>query len=160
MTGVTSRASVDGHGEQAMVSSGANAGRLPFLSVDGGVVVFASDAANLVAGDTNGVMDVIVRRHAPARPRCRRGWSPSRTRGRTLARPARESTMLRTSDGSPPSRCTSSLARHRAGEPVRFILTDKRTGRITVTQPDLIGDVAYEYPAVAGASYVKRLFDR
>ena len=33
----------------------------PSLSYDGRFVVFASDASNLVAGDTNGVRDVFVR---------------------------------------------------------------------------------------------------
>jgi Tol biopolymer transport system component len=37
----------------------------PALSVDGAVVAFASEAANLVAGDTNGVGDVFVRDFHP-----------------------------------------------------------------------------------------------
>ncbi len=37
------------------------------------------------------------------------------------------------------------------GEPVRFELTDKQTGNVTVSYPDLVTDVAHDYPAVARA---------
>ncbi|MCE7873177.1 hypothetical protein DYH09_22765 [bacterium CPR1] len=55
-TGQTSRISVDSSGAQADDGSFA-----PFISADGGIVVFSSFATNLVPGDTNGVIDVFVR---------------------------------------------------------------------------------------------------
>lgn len=55
-TGITSRISVDSLGNQAD-----DASFDPFISADGGIVVFGSDATNLVPGDTNGVADVFVR---------------------------------------------------------------------------------------------------
>ena len=45
------------------------------------------------------------------------------------------------------------------GEPVWLSLTHKRTGTTTRKQYDLIGDVKYDYPTVANASYVRRMFD-
>jgi Tol biopolymer transport system component len=55
--GVTERVSVDSAGNQA------NAPSLTFVDVAAGgrFVVFASDASNLVPGDTNGLQDVFVR---------------------------------------------------------------------------------------------------
>ncbi len=55
-TGQTSRVSVDSLGNQADDGSFD-----PYISSDGGIVVFGSDATNLVPGDTNGVRDVFVR---------------------------------------------------------------------------------------------------
>ncbi len=52
----TSRISVDSVGNQADGGSFD-----PYISADGGIVVFGSDATNLVPGDTNGVLDVFVR---------------------------------------------------------------------------------------------------
>jgi Tol biopolymer transport system component len=54
--GTTERVSVDSSGAQAL---GTGCVR-PGISADGNVVVFESSAANLVAGDTNGVNDVFV----------------------------------------------------------------------------------------------------
>src|SRR2546429_8566562 len=54
--GKTKRVSVDSHGAQG---NGDSEG--PSISADGRFVAFYSDAANLVAGDTNGVTDVFVR---------------------------------------------------------------------------------------------------
>ncbi|MCW5777548.1 MAG: PD40 domain-containing protein [Phycisphaeraceae bacterium] len=54
-TGQTTRVSVSSSGEQA------NGGSFfPWISSDGTVVVFESDATNLVPGDTNGVRDIFV----------------------------------------------------------------------------------------------------
>ncbi|MEW6280008.1 MAG: calcium-binding protein, partial [Candidatus Eremiobacterota bacterium] len=55
-TGATTRISLDSAGNQADGQSGA-----PFISADGGIVVFESDASNLVPGDTNGVADIFAR---------------------------------------------------------------------------------------------------
>jgi Tol biopolymer transport system component len=55
-TGVTERVSVANDGGQANGAS-----LWPAMSDDGRFVVFESDASNLVAGDTNGAMDVFVR---------------------------------------------------------------------------------------------------
>ncbi|MFN0009809.1 MAG: TolB family protein [Planctomycetota bacterium] len=55
-SGTTERASIDSGGIQANNNS-----RNPAISADGRYVAFASDAANLVAGDSNGVQDVFVR---------------------------------------------------------------------------------------------------
>ncbi len=55
-TGSTSRASVSSGGDQGDAASFS-----PSLSGDGRFVAFASDATNLVAGDTNGTRDVFVR---------------------------------------------------------------------------------------------------
>ena len=55
-TGRTTRVSVDSHGAQGNGDSGG-----PAISADGRFVAFYSDAANLVAGDTNGMTDVFVR---------------------------------------------------------------------------------------------------
>jgi Tol biopolymer transport system component len=55
-TGETVRASVANDGAQ-----GNSFGERPSLSADGRVVAFFSGATNLVAGDTNGVVDVFVR---------------------------------------------------------------------------------------------------
>ncbi len=52
---VTTRVSVDSHGAQANAESFD-----PAISTDGNFVAFASDATNLVAGDSNGVRDVFV----------------------------------------------------------------------------------------------------
>ncbi|HEY3267722.1 MAG TPA: DUF642 domain-containing protein [Armatimonadota bacterium] len=54
--GTTERVSVSSAGAQANGGSGR-----PYLSGDGRFVVFTSLAANLVAGDTNGLRDVFVR---------------------------------------------------------------------------------------------------
>jgi Tol biopolymer transport system component len=54
--GRTERVSVTGSGAQADGASIA-----PAMSADGRFVVFASEATNLVGGDTNGVMDIYVR---------------------------------------------------------------------------------------------------
>ncbi|PWU23106.1 MAG: hypothetical protein C5B48_09185 [Candidatus Rokuibacteriota bacterium] len=54
-TGKTVRVSVNGLGDQADGKS-----LFPAISANGRVVVFASDATNLVAGDTNGVRDIFV----------------------------------------------------------------------------------------------------
>ena len=55
LTGATTRVSVDSDGAQANNSSFE-----PGISADGRYVAFASDASNLVAGDTNNVRDVFV----------------------------------------------------------------------------------------------------
>jgi Tol biopolymer transport system component len=55
-TGATERVSVSSAGAEGDDSSGASP-----ISADGRFVVFMSDATNLVAGDTNGYMDVFVR---------------------------------------------------------------------------------------------------
>ena len=55
-TGATERVSVDNAGTEANASSHG-----PSISAGGRFVVFASDATNLVPGDTNGVRDVFVR---------------------------------------------------------------------------------------------------
>jgi Tol biopolymer transport system component len=55
-TRTTERASVDSAGTEANASS-----HSPSISAGGRFVVFASDATNLVPGDTNGVRDVFVR---------------------------------------------------------------------------------------------------
>jgi len=54
-TGQTTRVSVDSSGAQ-----GNNNSEYPAISADGRFVAFMSLATNLVAGDTNGVMDVFV----------------------------------------------------------------------------------------------------
>ena len=56
-TGTTERVSVDSAGNQA---SRAATACDPAISADGRFVAFDSDAANLVAGDTNGAPDVFV----------------------------------------------------------------------------------------------------
>src|SRR6185436_17337149 len=53
----TTRASVDSNGAQGNDSSF----ELPSISSDGRFVAFASDATNLVPGDTNGFSDIFVR---------------------------------------------------------------------------------------------------
>jgi Tol biopolymer transport system component len=55
-TGTTSRVSVDSSGNE---SNGTNPNS-PDISADGRFVAFQSDATDLVAGDTNGVVDVFV----------------------------------------------------------------------------------------------------
>lgn len=55
-TGVTARVSTDTTGQQANGKTGAAA-----ISGDGRTIVFASEASNLAAGDTNGVRDVFMR---------------------------------------------------------------------------------------------------
>jgi uncharacterized repeat protein (TIGR01451 family) len=64
VSGTTSRVSVDSAGNQ---TNGPNCdagttlgGPPPAISADGHYIAFASDATNLVAGDTNGVRDVFV----------------------------------------------------------------------------------------------------
>jgi Tol biopolymer transport system component len=54
-TGATSRVSVSSAGAQGVLASRGGA-----ISADGRFVAFASDASNLVAGDTNAVADVFV----------------------------------------------------------------------------------------------------
>jgi Tol biopolymer transport system component len=56
LAGATERVSVSSHGAQGNGWSDS-----PALSADGRFVVFASDASNLVPGDTNGQRDVFVR---------------------------------------------------------------------------------------------------
>jgi WD40-like Beta Propeller Repeat len=58
--GTTERVSVATSGAQANGPSQASGG-LPAVSADGRYVAFASDASNLVAGDTNGVTDIFLR---------------------------------------------------------------------------------------------------
>jgi Tol biopolymer transport system component len=55
-TGATSRVSVSSAGAQ-----GNSLSRTPDISADGRLVVFRSDASNLVAGDTNETSDIFVR---------------------------------------------------------------------------------------------------
>ena len=62
-TGTTIRADVQGGGKQARVG-----GDYPQLSANGRFVAFESGSPNLVAGDTNGTVDVFVRRLLPASP--------------------------------------------------------------------------------------------
>jgi Tol biopolymer transport system component len=64
-TGVTERVSIGRYGNQG---NGGSSG--PFISADGKVVAFTSEASNLVPNDTNGLMDVFVRDRdaAPAIP--------------------------------------------------------------------------------------------
>ena len=57
-TGVTERVSVDSSGAEGNGDSSFD--RWPSISADGQVVVFWSDASNLVGGDTNGRTDVFV----------------------------------------------------------------------------------------------------
>jgi Tol biopolymer transport system component len=58
----TSRVSVDSHGVQGDSSSGGQFDPIAAsISADGRFVVFASDASNLTAGDTNGSTDVFIR---------------------------------------------------------------------------------------------------
>ncbi len=59
-SGVTSRVSIDSAGAQLEVGGATN---YPAISADGRFVAFRTDAANLVAGDTNGVADIF--RHGP-----------------------------------------------------------------------------------------------
>lgn len=58
-TGVTTRVSVANDGTQA--SAYPARGDSPAIVAGGGIVAFASNAPNLVAGDTNGVFDIFVR---------------------------------------------------------------------------------------------------
>jgi Tol biopolymer transport system component len=62
-TGTTIRADVQGGGKQARVG-----GDYPQRSANGRFVAFESGSPNLVAGDTNGTVDVFVRRLLPASP--------------------------------------------------------------------------------------------
>jgi Tol biopolymer transport system component len=57
LTGASERVSVSAAGEEANGGSGGAA-----ISADGRCVAFASEASNLVLGDTNGVFDVFVRK--------------------------------------------------------------------------------------------------
>jgi len=59
-TGITERVSVNSTGQQANGASQAT-GNAPAISNNGDVVVFYSDATNLVSGDTNGQTDIFVR---------------------------------------------------------------------------------------------------
>lgn len=56
----TTRVSVTSSGAQAVPGFVSQGSRSPALSADGRFVAFESDAANLVAGDTNGVLDIFV----------------------------------------------------------------------------------------------------
>lgn len=56
-TGITTRVSVDSDGNEAVGNPGIES-RSPDVSADGRFVVFQSDAADLVVGDTNGVTDI------------------------------------------------------------------------------------------------------
>jgi Tol biopolymer transport system component len=58
LTGETSRVSVASDGMQA--NSGNFGSHYPFLTADGRFVTFGSFASNLVAGDTNGFVDIFV----------------------------------------------------------------------------------------------------
>ena len=58
--GTTSRVSVSSAGVQGNSISG-YLGSLKAISANGRFVAFASDASNLVANDTNGALDVLVR---------------------------------------------------------------------------------------------------
>jgi IPT/TIG domain-containing protein len=60
LTGATTRASVDSAGAEGNLDSGFPEGLA--VSRDGGSVVFASSATNLVPDDTNGVSDLLERR--------------------------------------------------------------------------------------------------
>lgn len=60
-TGTTRRVSVANSGAQASHSSTHTGSNAPAISAYGRYVVFHSDAANLVSGDTNHVFDVFVR---------------------------------------------------------------------------------------------------
>jgi Tol biopolymer transport system component len=59
-TGTTTRVSVEADGSQANSNAGS-----PTISADGRYIVFDDAATNLVAGDTNGVVDVFVRDTGP-----------------------------------------------------------------------------------------------
>lgn len=59
LQGITTRASSSSSGEQ-----GNNDAVSPAISADGRYVAFASDASNLVAGDTNAIEDIFVRDRA------------------------------------------------------------------------------------------------
>jgi Tol biopolymer transport system component len=63
-SGITTRVSVDSAGQQGDFGS-----YEPTISADGRLVAFASDATNLVAGDTNGVIDVFVHDRATGQTR-------------------------------------------------------------------------------------------
>ena len=59
--GTTERVSVDSSGNQGNLGSlGGDIQTCPAISFDGRFVAFASAATNLVAGDTNGILDVFV----------------------------------------------------------------------------------------------------
>jgi cold shock CspA family protein len=58
-TGVTKRVSISTGGAAGNKPSGASHG--PALSANGQLVIFESDATNLVVGDTNGATDIFVR---------------------------------------------------------------------------------------------------
>lgn len=60
-TGVTTRVSVSSSGAE-----GDGASWWPVISADGGLVGFQSEAANLVGGDSNRLLDVFVRDRGPA----------------------------------------------------------------------------------------------
>jgi uncharacterized delta-60 repeat protein len=60
-TGMTTRVSVDSNGAQANNTSDAAS-----LSADGSQIAFASDATNLVPGDTNSTRDIFLHRRGPA----------------------------------------------------------------------------------------------
>jgi Tol biopolymer transport system component len=62
-TGVTTRVSVSESGAEADSSS-----EVAAISADGRFVAFASDSANLVPGDTNGLNDVFVHQYLPDPP--------------------------------------------------------------------------------------------
>jgi hypothetical protein len=57
----TERVSVNSAGEQAIPPDGPTGTDSPYISADGRYVAFDFGAANLVAGDTNGVIDIFVR---------------------------------------------------------------------------------------------------
>ncbi|MFN5855906.1 MAG: DUF4347 domain-containing protein, partial [Pseudanabaenaceae cyanobacterium] len=57
-TNTTQRVSVDSSGNQAIANFGGS--YTPSISSDGRYVAFASDATNLVEGDTNGLRDIFV----------------------------------------------------------------------------------------------------
>jgi LPXTG-site transpeptidase (sortase) family protein len=73
LLGRTTRVSVSSGGEQGDADSGFFIGT-PRISLDGRYAVYASDATNLVPGDTNGFMDVFIHDYLgppdPPEPEC------------------------------------------------------------------------------------------
>ncbi|EJL35455.1 periplasmic component of the Tol biopolymer transport system, partial [Caulobacter sp. AP07] len=61
LTGVVTRVSTDATGAQSTASPGYYNSYYATFSPDGGKIIFSSSAANLVPGDTNGLVDVFVK---------------------------------------------------------------------------------------------------
>jgi Tol biopolymer transport system component len=61
-SGLTKRVSIDSTGVQGDADSG-DYDNLPVISSDGNVVAFSSKATNLIANDTNGMVDTFVHEH-------------------------------------------------------------------------------------------------